>query len=240
MSNSFFRFKQFTVQQDACAMKVCTDACLFGAWCAAEIQTTSSRNQTLLDIGTGTGLLSLMIRQKHELEIDTIEIDAAAALQAQQNVASSPWPNSIHIQHGDVLVMELLKRYDYIVSNPPFYKNQLQSPDAKRNVAHHSSQLSLKELIHFISIHLSTDGSFFLMLHYRRKAEMLAILLQKQLYISKEVTVQQTGLHAPFRILLEGSRTQSKIESTIITITEPSKQYTPEFTALLKDYYLYL
>src|SRR6476646_8018597 len=162
MANPFFQFKQFMVQQDACAMKVCTDACLFGAWCAAELKSQASDQETLLDIGAGTGLLSLLIRQKNKLQIDAVEIEAAAAAQALQNVQASPWPNDIHVIHNDILNMGVSKSYDYIISNPPFYENELQSPNEKRNTALHSRQLTLSDLFLFIAQWLKPKGTFFL------------------------------------------------------------------------------
>jgi tRNA1Val (adenine37-N6)-methyltransferase len=240
MANSFFQFKQFKVAQDACAMKVCTDACLFGAWCAMEIKQHPSNNQIALDIGTGTGLLSLMIRQKHALQIDAIEIDEAAAAQAFENVRRSPWPEAIHVLQGDVLNMGFSKSYDYIICNPPFYQNELQSPDNKRNVAHHSSRLTLPALVAVIKSQLKLDGVFFLLLPYKRREETRTLLEKTGLGIYKEMIVRQTAKHAPFRLMLKGGFEKKEVETNIITIATDHQHYTPQFTALLQDYYLYL
>ena len=120
MPNPYFQFKQFTVFHDRCAMKVTTDACLFGAWCAEEISQTTSTQ--LLDIRTGTGLLSLMIAQKNSLKIDAIEIDEEAAQQASENMVLSPWKENSNVIHEDIGAFHTGKKYDCIVSNPPFMK----------------------------------------------------------------------------------------------------------------------
>lgn len=238
MANSFFQFKQFTIHQDACAMKVCTDACLFGAWCAAGLKGNAA--QTLLDVGTGTGLLSLMVRQKSAVQINAVEIEAAAASQARQNVLASPWPDTIPVVACDVLNLGVLKKYDYIISNPPFYEADLKSPDSRRATAHHSRQLTLQALLSVIATRLHEDGCFFLLLPYKRHQESRALVQQNGLFLHKEVLVRQTKNQGPFRIMLQGGFVQKEVETTSLAIAGNDQNYTPEFTALLKDYYLYL
>jgi tRNA1Val (adenine37-N6)-methyltransferase len=213
---------------------------LFGAWCAHEITTFHPAIKTVLDIGTGTGLLALMLSQKHNVYIDAVEIDAAAAAQAQQNSRASPWSENITVRHADILNVDFSKCYDSVISNPPFYENELQSPDARRNTAHHSRQLTLQALIKCIARLLKQTGCFFLLLHYKRRHELHGLLHQHGMFLSKEVIVRHTEHHEPFRIMFKGSRIQKESESTAISIAGNNQQYTPEFIKLLKDYYLYL
>jgi tRNA1Val (adenine37-N6)-methyltransferase len=240
MSNPFFRFKQFTIEQDVCAMKVCTDACLFGAWCAAEMQSPPPGTDTLLDIGTGTGLLPLMLLQKHRLQVDAVEIDPAAVTQARQNAKAAGHEASMNVIHADVQSMPFLKSYDYIISNPPFYQNNLKGPDSKRNTAHHGTSLRLETLVQIIAGRLKEEGFFFLLLPYRRKEELQQLLEKHHLYGYKEVAVRQTPSHAPFRHMLKGGCNPGLHETGELAISIGPQQYTPAFTALLKDYYLYL
>src|SRR4051812_18737573 len=132
MANSYFKFKQFTVHHRANAMKVTTDSCLFGAWVANEIRNNKSKNEMevstrLLDIGSGTALLSLMIAQKNNVQIDAVEIDKEAAAEARQNVETSQWNNKIKVHHSNILSYPSPCVYHYIVCNPPFYENELKS-----------------------------------------------------------------------------------------------------------------
>lgn len=119
MSNSYFQFKQFIIHQDACAMKVCTDACLFGAWVANKVQ--KLKPNSVLDVGAGTGLLSLILAQKTDAIIHAVEIDDEAAKQAEDNFKSSPWSNRIKIINQPVQNIKITGKYDFILSNPPFF-----------------------------------------------------------------------------------------------------------------------
>ncbi|MGZ8510909.1 MAG: tRNA1(Val) (adenine(37)-N6)-methyltransferase, partial [Chitinophagaceae bacterium] len=131
MANSYFQFKQFTINQDHCAMKVTTDGCLFGAWVAGEVKNRSHDTRNMLDIGVGTGLLSLMVAQKNpHLIIDGAEIDKSAYTQAKENILSAPFKNKIYISNSDIRDGVFGTNYDIVVSNPPFYENELQSGNA--------------------------------------------------------------------------------------------------------------
>src|SRR5687768_4644120 len=150
-------------------MKVTTDACLFGAWCAQEVHGLVNPADYILDIGAGSGLLSLMLAQKNQVIIDAVEIDTAAAEQAKDNVASSPWEDRINIINTRVLNWKVGKRYRYIVSNPPFYESDLKSEKKSKNIAHHDEGLRLNVLLDFIENHLTADGRFFLLLPAKRE-----------------------------------------------------------------------
>jgi tRNA1Val (adenine37-N6)-methyltransferase len=247
MANPYFKFKKFTIQQDRCAMKVTTDACLLGAWAADKIEKIASPISNVLDIGTGTGLLSLMLAQKKSgLAIDAIELDAAAAIQAQENITSSSWKENITVWQGDAreMAFTLAKEFDIVISNPPFYENELTSADAKKNIAHHESGLLVDELLQIISGVLAPEGSFFLLLPYKRMMEAGLLFQKNHLAIIDTTLVRQSTSHDFFRILVSGKRSSEdsigSYSKNEISICDADRQYTNEFTALLKDYYLYL
>src|SRR5690606_34388523 len=163
MANQYFKFKQFTIHQDRTAMKVTTDGCLFGAWVADQLSARKASGN-LLDIGAGTGLLSLMIAQKNSLlNIDAIEIDVEASKQAEENFSSSPWKERLSIIHDDASTHQFTKPYDYAISKPPFYENELKSPDPGRKLAHHEG-IAISSLLDVIRKNLSSKGRFFLLL----------------------------------------------------------------------------
>ena len=232
-------------------MKVTTDACLFGAWMANEINNVHKDSfgeeliiNNLLDVGTGTGLLSLMFAQKKtETKIDAIEIDKDAAEQAKENVEASPWKDRVQIINADITAFPFNKKYDLIISNPPFYENELRSGSKRKNTAHHSENLTLEELLTAIKKNLSVYGSFFLLLPYKRNEEIRKLFNHHQLFISKILLTRQSVTHGYFRIFIKGKlKDQEKevLEFDEMSIWDDKQQYTSEFVMLLKDYYLNL
>lgn len=239
--NPYFQFKQFTIHHDRCAMKVTTDSCFFGAWTANEMQNEKLNTRNVLDIGCGTGLLSLMIAQKNPVNIDAVEIDPEAAEQANQNAASSPWPGRIDIFNEDILTFEPAKKYDAVICNPPFYENELASGRDKKNMAHHSSRLTIAQVLDQIKSHLHDDGCFFLMYPFKREKEMKELFSQKQLYPAKKLYLRQSIQHAPFRTIVMGRQKNfSEATEESIAVWNEHQQYTERFRELMKDYYLYL
>jgi tRNA1Val (adenine37-N6)-methyltransferase len=243
VANNYFQFKQFTIHQDHCAMKVTTDGCLFGAWIAKQIDSNKLAVDNILDIGTGTGLLSLMIAQQSPAKIDAIEIDKATYEQAKENVAASPWADRINIIHGDAKQLPASQQYDVIVSNPPFYENELKSGSSKKNKAHHDEGLLLDDLLAVIQRNLKPGGEFYLLLPYKRNKEIENYFAKNRLSISHKTLVKQSTGHNYFRILLSGKHSENKKQTFItteISIRNKEEKYTSEFVALLKEYYLHL
>jgi tRNA1Val (adenine37-N6)-methyltransferase len=243
MPNSSFQFKQFIIHQDKCAMKVTTDGCLFGAITATAIQGSNCPAQKILDIGTGTGLLSLMIaQQNNEAIIDALEIDEDAFSQAMENVSACPFKERINVINGDARKLISQNKYDAIISNPPFYTNELKSGNAKKDTAHHSNELELGDLLDIIKRNINpATGIFFLLLPYKRYDETIDLLKKKAIYLVNMTLVRQSVKHNYFRIILEASFSFITEPATKeISIKGQNDIYTSEFTGLLKDYYLYL
>ena len=218
-------------------MKVCTDACLFGALVANYQPSTAN----WLDIGTGTGLLSLMVAQKDPLaKIDAVEIDEAAAQQAKDNFTSSQWAERLHVFNTDILSFKTGKKYGGIISNPPFFEDDLRSPDQTKNNAKHNDSLILSELLKIAEEQLTEDGTFAVLLPYHRVNYFTAEAAKFNLHLNRQILVRQTTGHDHFRGILFFSRIKSEPENTEIIIKDQEGKYTAEFTTALKDYYLYL
>lgn len=221
-------------------MKVTTDGCLFGAWVAEEVKSEKSQVK-LLDIGMGTGLLSLMIAQKINAAITTVEIDNDAFAQASENINASPWKENIQIINADIKDLTLPQQYEVIISNPPFYEKEWLSGDSKKNTAHHSSELLITDLLPIIKKNLKTGGTFYLLLPFKRHKQLTGFFEEQNVFITKKMLVRQTEEHDYFRFMIK-----AKFEKTNQTITKEiairnkENDYTNEFMTLLKDYYLYL
>jgi tRNA1Val (adenine37-N6)-methyltransferase len=245
-------------------MKVCTDACLFGAWVSQKnlVQNANS----IIDIGTGTGLLSLILAQVTEsskASISAIEIETHAATEASSNFNLSKWSDRLvpindsiqnftaSISKDDLVSNELNKNnnkqlFDIVISNPPFYEGDLKSPDAKKNKAAHSTELPWSSLVENVSSLLTDTGSFFVLVPTLRAYTMQKLAEVNQLQLAEEVLVYNDAKHLPFRSFFHFRKAKSSIDKDIsvlrnkIVIKNTDNTYSAEFTELLKDYYLHL
>jgi tRNA1Val (adenine37-N6)-methyltransferase len=235
--NNYFQFKEFKIDQDKSSMKVCTDSCLFGAWVADKIETKEIQPKKILDIGSGTGLLSLMLAQKSEAEIDAVEIDENSFLQAKENFAESQWQQRLHPFHVDIKNWMSSDKYDLIISNPPFFENDLRSKNTNKNIAKHHDTLTLNELVLSIRNNLAAGGNFAVLLPFHRVEYFKNIAVENDFYLKEELLIKQTSRHSYFRgILFFGTKKEPAVSRELIIKNEGS--YTPAFNSFLKDYYL--
>lgn len=221
-------------------MKVCTDACIFGAYVAAILHKRLLQTNSILDIGAGTGLLSLMMAQNTTGSIDAIEIDEVACAQAKQNIAQSPWKDRITILHRDVLTFKTEKKYDYILSNPPFFEGDLKSGNQQKDAAKHDSTLTLEQLLQVIDRHLSPTGIFAVLLPCHRLNYFIELVKKAQYFLSESLLIKHTEAHPFFRGILLFSRAESPIEKQELAIKNELGNYTTEFCELMQPYYLHL
>ena len=221
-------------------MKVCTDACLFGAILAENIYREQNKVSNLLDIGTGTGLLSLQVVQKNRLSIDAVEIDRDSYEQAQQNFSNSPWSEKLRIYNTDILDFVADKKYDCIISNPPFYEGDLKSDNSKKNAAKHDCTLKLEQLLKVIEQQLSPTGYFAVLLPYQRVDYFITLAAGFNYKVQEKWMIRPTDAHPFFRGILFFSLAKTEIVIKEISIKDSTGNYTAEFVDLLKDYYLQL
>jgi len=237
MSNSYFQFKQFTIHQDSCALKVCTDASIFGAWFAAKVPDYG----TILDIGSGTGLLMLMLAQKTNSEIHGIEINLPCFKQLKENIAASKWKDNCKVFPGDVRNYVFNDKYDFIITNPPFFENDLGSVNNEEQIAKHSKMLTLDELVTAIDRNLQPYGGFGILLPYHRWEYFNELATAQDFHLTEKLFVRQTPRHSFFRAILHYSRSKENfIPEFELTIQDEQGVYKEEFVELLKDYYLKL
>ena len=234
MPQSTFSFKKFTIAQDNCAMKVGTDAVLIGAWIRP------STSQRILDIGTGTGIIALMLAQKTNGQIDAIEIDTSAVLQANENVASSPWKHQIRILNISFQDFHLNTnlRFDLIVTNPPYFLNSTKTPSVSRNFARHTDSLSFNELLDGVYKLLTDLGRFYIILP-ASESKLFCELSQKIGLFLTEVLFVKPRIDKPvFRHLMCFKKNPEILNEKTIVIEEARHVYTSDYKQLTKDYYL--
>ncbi len=234
MPKNSFTFKQFTINQDRCAMKVCTDACILGA--STDVENVSK----ILDIGTGTGLLSLMIAQRTNAQIDAVEIDEDAYQQAVMNVQESVFASKIRVHHQRIQDFLVEDSYDLIISNPPFYQQSLKSADAKVNRALHTVELSFDDIIDSSIRLLSPNGKFVVLLPPFEMEKLIQIAKKKGLYLSKKMLIRHDESKPIFRVIatFQTNQIHDSAEKTLIIHEKDGRTYSEVFRRLLQDYYL--
>lgn len=235
MPNNSFAFKHFTIKQNECAMKVGTDAVLLGAW----VNATSSKR--ILDIGTGTGVIAIMLAQKSPAKIDAIDVDEMSYKQATENVGNCPWKEWIQVYHTSL--QEFSKthsnEYDLIVSNPPYFIDSTKTPTDSRTHARHADLLSYEELLTGILKLLSPTGSFCVILPNKEGEQFRDMAEKKQLHLTKLVRIHTRTDKTEKRLLMKFEFTQKSFSEESITIEKDERHtYTEEYKELTKDYYL--
>ncbi|TWF34837.1 tRNA1Val (adenine37-N6)-methyltransferase [Chitinophaga polysaccharea] len=240
MANTFFQFKQFTVHQEHCAMKVCTDACIQGAFTAQYLASQLTTVPAILDLGAGTGLLSLMLAQHSPATITAVELDPGAAQQATANFAASPWADRLILTQQDIRKMEPGGGYDFVISNPPFYENALKSGHAQKDQAMHATNLTYGDLLTAIDRQLSPAGEVSVLLPYAVFDTFCELALTVGLHLRQVLYIRQSVNHGYFRAVGIFGRTAAGTAVTEMAVYDAEKKYTPAFKALLQPYYLYL
>ena len=230
------------MHQEHTAMKVCTDACLFGAWAAADAQMQSAKN--ILDIGSGTGLLSLMLAQQSAAHITAIEIEAGAFEQTKTNFDLCPWKDRLNAIHSSIQTYASNNKqnlFDCIITNPPFYEGDLTSPDSTKNLAAHSTALPWDELVKSVANLLQENGAWYVLVPTLRAYTMQKLTLNDGLQLSEECLMYNDAKHLPIRAMLKFvKQKEAVIQRKKIIIKNADQSYTAEFSNYLKDYYLHL
>ena len=232
MPNNYFKFKQFTIVQDGCAMKVGTDGCLLGGWFDC------SDSKHILDIGCGSGLIAIMAAQRSNAQITGIEIDKDAAVQARENVNNSPWKERIEIVNENLLDYSCDKKFDTIVSNPPYFVNSLKCDNSSRTLARHSDSLSSKDFFAKcadISTHDSTVAIIIpcdIMNEWQSSANEYSFNTKRVTYI------KTTPTKLPKRVLIEFSRATEDTITTTLILEESRGEYSEDAKKILRDFYL--
>lgn len=238
MANSFFEFKQFTIQQDSCAMKIGTDAVLLGAWSSFDKENGNCR---ILDIGTGTGILAIMAAQKNPTAtVDAVEIDHEAFLQAKENIGNSPWKDNIHIAECDVSDFFTTQKYDFIVSNPPYFEKSLKSPDVQRSVARHTDTLSFDKLASSIKRLLNDEGKAYIILPAEAEDSMCSAAINHNLYLSHKANIITKDGQKAKRVIIVLRHNTSTYTEENITVRNSDGSYTEQYVKMTADFYVKL
>ena len=232
-----FQFKKFTVQQDKCAMKVGTDSVLLGAWCPI-----NNNPYSVLDIGAGTGILSLMLAQRSNVsQIDAIEIDEDTYEQCVENFESSPWGDRLFCFHAglDEFIDEPEDQYDIIISNPPFYSEDYKTGSEKRDLARFQEAMPFEDLIEAADLLLSENGIFSVIIPFAEEKKFINLCYEVELYPIKITRVKGTPTTEIKRSLLAFKRYELSVLTADELIIETARhQYTEDYIALTKDFFL--
>ncbi len=238
-----FEFKKFAIHQDRCGMKVGTDGVLVGAWAGGDKD--SDKMMKILDVGTGTGLIALMMAQRFpNSHVDAIDIDSDACIQAQENVDDSQFSDQVSIFHQSLQQFLLnsekpLDGYDIIVSNPPFFVNSLKNPDKKRSLARHTDTLPFVDLVRGVKKLLKDDGVIDVILPMEVMNHFLEECLIQGLFESKKHYVKTVDRKAPKRVMLELLKTRAQVlDEQTFTMMDSDGNRTEWYVKLTDKFYL--
>ncbi|MFT4926390.1 MAG: tRNA1Val (adenine37-N6)-methyltransferase [Phenylobacterium sp.] len=234
-----FTFKQFHLADDQCAMKVGTDSILLGSW--ADISSGDIATPRVLDIGCGSGLLSLMLAQRLEGkgQLVGIEIDREAVRQARDNIRQSPWPEKITVVHSDINGYVDGQKSDVIIANPPYFIDSLRGPKLNRNTARHTDGLTQQQLLDNVARLLAPDGVFYLILPVNEAQQLMAKSEAAGLFLSHQCEVQTKAGKPASRCLMGFSKVAvAQIKHQNMVIYDENNLYSSQFIALTRNFYL--
>ncbi|MEO9870862.1 tRNA1(Val) (adenine(37)-N6)-methyltransferase [Ekhidna sp.] len=238
MSNDYFQFKQFLIQQANSGMKVTTDGCLFGAWVASEIN-ANAEPKKILDIGAGTGLLSLMLAQAtQQSQIEAVEINTSAFEEALSNFSDSKWSERLKIYQSPIQDFSVDSTYDLILSNPPFFTDSQKGTIDDKNQALHSSDLPMQALLKAVLALLSKDGTFYVLFPEREMDRFIELANKSQLCLTESLEVRNQSGSKVFRKMAAFSFREKEFNQREIIIRKSDGRYTDEFWSLLEEFYL--
>ncbi|GHC46484.1 tRNA1(Val) (adenine(37)-N6)-methyltransferase [Ulvibacter litoralis] len=231
-----FQFKEFTIAQDRCAMKIGTDGVLLGAWTSIE-----NNPNSILDLGTGTGIIALQLAQRSYCDqIDAVEIDTDAYEQCTDNFENSPWADRLFCYHASAqeFAMEIEESYDLIVSNPPFYSEDYKTDDKARDTARFTDALPFEHLIGCVHQLLSEAGTFALILPKKEEENFISMAAEAGLFPKRICRVKGTPTSEEKRSMITFTfqKTSPKLESLTLEISR--HEYTEDYKNLVKDFYL--
>lgn len=236
MPDQPFQFKHFSVKHQSSAMKIGTDSVILGAWVNTE------KCKSALDIGTGSGILSLMLAQRSTALIDAVEIDEEACEEAGENFRNSPWSYRLRALNQAIQDYSKSKKakYDLIISNPPFFQNGLQATDARRALARQTNTLSMDEIFDAADNLLSGDGLFAVIIPFENRLNFISNAIRHKLWVQRELVIRNSSAEPPVRVLIEVARTApEKIEFNELDIrNKPGGLFTKEFKKLTGEFYL--
>ncbi|MEI6764388.1 MAG: methyltransferase [Bacteroidota bacterium] len=231
-----FRFKQFSIDDSGCAMKIGTDAVLLGAMAAANAPAR------ILDVGTGCGIVALMLAQRFPSAIiDTIEIDNFASEKAQQNFIASPWKDNLSVSNISLqkFLTSATSHYDLIVSNPPYFNRSLRNPDKAKTIARHDDELPLEDLLHGASILLKRGAPLWIILPRENVQKAILTALSQKLFLNQQTDIMAVGGKNAKRSILAFTKEESReCIPKELHIKETNGNYSSDFTNLCKEYYL--
>ncbi len=232
--NNFFKFKQFTIYQEKSAMKVGTDGILLGAWAGVE------NCERILDIGTGTGLIALMLAQRSKAQLTAIEIEEKASIQARQNVNGSRWANQIEVKHISLqdFVKSTDKTFDLIVSNPPFFNGSLKAVNHERTTARHNIFLPFEDLVACAFKLLNSAGKFAVILPNAVSEEFVRLAQKSGFNLLRETSVKPNPTKPTNRMLLEFTKKDATPIKDSLTIYNQCSEYSSAYVDLTRDFYL--
>ena len=230
-----FQFKQFSIHDEKSTIKVGTDAVLLGAWI------NPKRSKSILDIGTGSGIIALMVAQKSDAKIKAIDIDFDSIQESTANFNNSPWSENLYARHISFLdfVKQTNEKYDLILSNPPYFNNSLKSPSDKKNLSKHASTLLHKELLLGVKKLISPDGMFAVIIPYDQMNSFKNIALIEGLFCNKKLIIYPTPKKPANRILMEFClNRQSQLKEDELIIRTESGIFSEQYKTLTRDFYL--